>query len=94
MSYEVEQQQKTIPKDKLGIKIYSPFKIFYDGIGSSLSAANDTGPFDILPGHHNFISLVKPGLIIVRDAKGEQKFEVSRGVLHVKSNSITVFLDV
>jgi len=88
------QPVKKGPKDKLAIKIYSPFRTFYEGEAESLSAENDTGPFDILPGHHNFLSLIKPGKIIVRDPQGEEKFEVSKGVLHVKSNLVSVFLDV
>jgi hypothetical protein len=31
------------------VKVYSPFKDYYDGQAFSISAENATGPFDILP---------------------------------------------
>jgi F0F1-type ATP synthase epsilon subunit len=59
-----------------------------------VSAVNNTGPFDILPGHKNFLTLLKPSEIIVRTDTGEERFRIDRGVMHVKSGSVTVFLDV
>lgn len=77
------------------IKVYSPFKDYYDGMAFSLSAENATGPFDILPRHHNFISLLTPCEMILRTVKnGEQKIEISGGIMHVKADQVVVFLDV
>ena len=77
------------------VKIYAPFKTYFDGPASSVSAVNDTGPFDILPRHKNFMSLLKPGEIRVRIA-GKDDFvtPVNQAVMHVKSDKVTVFLDV
>src|ERR1700733_3690602 len=47
-------------KLSMNVKVYSPFRDYYDGPAFSLSAENTTGPFDILPKHHNFISLLTP----------------------------------
>jgi F0F1-type ATP synthase epsilon subunit len=82
-------------KELMQVKIYAPFKVYFDGPAESLSAANDTGPFDILPHHKNFMSLLKPGVITVRQ-KGLPDFvmHIERGVLHVRHNKVTVFLDV
>jgi F0F1-type ATP synthase epsilon subunit len=82
-------------KPTIRIKIYSPFKIYFDEAANSISAVNETGPFDILPGHKNFMSLLKPCIINVKMA-GKPDFElsVSRGVMHVRTNEVTVFLDV
>ena len=45
---------------KMHVKIYTPFKIYFDGMADSVTAENDTGTFDILPRHHNFLcKLVK-----------------------------------
>ncbi len=76
------------------IKIYSPFRVYYDDQALSISAANDTGPFDILPRHHNFMTLISPCDIIVRSVHGEQKIRISRGIMHVKADQVIVFLDV
>ncbi|HEY5550126.1 MAG TPA: F0F1 ATP synthase subunit epsilon [Candidatus Saccharimonadales bacterium] len=77
------------------VKIYAPFQVYFDGPADSLSATNETGPFDILPHHKNFMSLLKPGNLTVRQ-KGKPDFnmQVDRAVLHVRANKVTVFLDV
>lgn len=81
-------------KSKLNIKVFSPFKTFYSAEAYSLSAENDTGPFDVLAGHHNFLSLIKPGVIKIRDDNGVQSLTINKGLLHVSRDVVTVFLDV
>jgi F0F1-type ATP synthase epsilon subunit len=77
------------------VKIYSPFKTYYDGQANSLSAVNKTGPFDILPRHKNFMSLLVPCVITVRaPGKDDFRLNITRGVMHVKSDKTTLFLDV
>jgi F0F1-type ATP synthase epsilon subunit len=77
------------------IKVYSPFKIYFDEDGYSLSGKNATGPFDILPHHHNFMSLLNAGELVIRPVRGgEQRVRISGGLLHVKADAITVFLDI
>lgn len=77
------------------VKVYSPFRDYYDGQAFSVSATNETGPFDILPRHHNFISLLSPCDLVIRTVeKGNQKVIISGGVMHVKADQVIVFLDV
>jgi hypothetical protein len=77
------------------VKIYSPFKDYYDGQAFSITAESATGPFDILPKHHNFISLLNPCELIIRTVKeGEQKVVIGGGIMHVKADQVIVFLDV
>ncbi len=77
------------------VKVYSPFRSYYDGRALSVSAVNDTGPFDILPSHHNFLSLLSPCDLVVRTMReGAKKIIISGGVMHVKADQIIVFLDV
>lgn len=77
------------------VKIYSPSTVYYDDEALSFSAVNDTGPFDILQKHKNFMSLLKPCDIRVHKLD-EMDFvlPITRGVLHVKEDKVTVFLDV
>jgi hypothetical protein len=82
-----------IPSD-MHVKVYSPYKTYFDGRANSFSAVNDTGPFDILPGHRNFMTLVSPCELVIRSDKGEDKIKIARAVMHVKANDIVVFLDV
>jgi F0F1-type ATP synthase epsilon subunit len=76
------------------VKVYAPFKVYYDGQAESISAENDTGPFDILPKHHHFISLLSPCEIVVRNEVKEEKVKITRGIMHVKADEVIVFLDV
>lgn len=76
------------------VKVYSPFKVYFDGEAFSISALNQTGPFDILPKHHNFMTLLNAGDVVVRTDKSEEHIKISRGIMHVKADQVTVFLDV
>ena len=77
------------------VKIQAPFRTYFDAEAESISAINDTGPFDILRGHKNFMCLLRPGPISVR-RPGQPDFAMSvdRGVMHVKADKVIVFLDV
>lgn len=77
------------------IKIFSPHKIYFDDDAKSISAENDTGPFDVLPRHHNFITLVKACELLIKTLDDQEKrIRISKAVMHVRRNIITIFLDV
>lgn len=76
------------------VKVASPFKTYYEGDAFSISGENATGPFDILPTHHNFISLLNPCELVVRSPKGDEKIQIAGGLMHVKADKVIVFLDV
>jgi len=76
------------------VKVYSPFKVYFDEEGESISAQNGTGPFDILPRHHNFMTLLTPCELVIRGHGREQKIRISGGLMHVKADRVTVFLDI
>lgn len=90
-----DEQTERLDDSSVNVKIYSPFKVYFNGPAKSISAENDTGPFDILPKHHNFMTLLNSGEITVaKNGGGEQKYRIARGVMHVKENQVIVFLDV
>lgn len=77
------------------VKIYAPLNTYFDGPADSVSAVNDTGPFDILARHKNFICLLKPGQITVRRAgRSDFTMQIKQAIMHVKADRVTVFLDV
>lgn len=88
-------QTETDKQFSMKVKVHSPFRDYYDGRALSVTARNATGPFDILPKHHNFITLLSAGDLIVRTVNGgEQKVAISGGIMHVKADQLIVFLDV
>jgi F0F1-type ATP synthase epsilon subunit len=76
------------------IKVYSPFKTYFNDDGFSISGENKNGPFDILPHHHNFMTLLNACELIVRMPQGTKKIRISSGLMHVKADRVTVFLDI
>jgi F0F1-type ATP synthase epsilon subunit len=88
------QAPPTHGNNMMHVKVYAPFNVYFDGEAMSITAVNDTGPFDILAHHHNFMTLLSPGDIVVRHDSGEQKISIQRGIMHVKADEVIVFLDV
>jgi F0F1-type ATP synthase epsilon subunit len=93
---EHHEPEKTDKHDDgmLVAKIWSPFRVYFNGKAKSVSAVNGTGPFDILPHHHNFITLLNPCDLILETANGQTTVKISGGVMHVHKNIVTVFLEV
>jgi F0F1-type ATP synthase epsilon subunit len=79
---------------RLKVKVFSPFQTFYQGDASSLSAANKTGPFDVLYDHANFFSLLTAGHVKVGTGFQDYTFPITRGIMKVTDNTVTVFIDV
>jgi F0F1-type ATP synthase epsilon subunit len=94
---EQDKQNPAKPalSNQFRLKVYSQFKVYFDDAVSSISAVNDTGPFDVLAQHHNFITLLNPCDLVIR-TEGRQDFVISitRGIMQVKQGSVVVFLDV
>ena len=76
------------------VKIFSPYQTYYQGEATSLTAANRTGPFDVLPGHINFFSLLSSGTVIVNTGFQLLEFKIGRGILKVNADQVTLFADV
>lgn len=83
-----------ISSTTMNVKVYSPFKVYFDGEAASVSAESATGPFDILPQHHNFITLLIPCDLVIRTGNNPETIEIGGGIMHVKTNQVVVFLDV
>jgi F0F1-type ATP synthase epsilon subunit len=77
------------------VKVHAPYKTYFDGEANSISAINRTGPFDVLPHHKNFMTLLIPCNIVIRiNGKPTFTMPIQRGIMHVKADQTTVFLDV
>ena len=53
----------------------------FEGSVKALSAFNAKGPFDVLPGHANLISLIHNGLVIHKNERERQTIAYQKGVL-------------
>ncbi len=90
-----EKELAEVPEGKMLVKVYAPFKNYFEGVASSISAVNGTGPFDILAGHHKFLTLLsKCDISIMTEEGEEEKVSIAMGIMYVKEDRVTVFLDV
>jgi len=78
----------------LRVKVFSPYKIYYDEQAESVSAVNLSGPFDILAGHHNFICLLVGCQLAIRNGDDVTRIKINGGLMHVRKDMAVVFLDV
>jgi hypothetical protein len=81
-------------KPTMQIKVYAPFKVYFEGEGYSISGINETGPFDILPHHHNFLCMLVPGEVVITTPFDVKRIKVTRALMHVKAEKVTVFVDI
>lgn len=89
-----DPKQKAAPSTEMHVRVHAPYKTYYDGPAQSVSATNETGPFDVLPQHHSFMTLLNACDIIIRHGEEQEKIGIQRGVMHVKADEVVVFLDV
>lgn len=95
VSTEAEQPAvQSSGRPTMKVKVYAPFKVYFEGEAFSVSAENATGPFDILPQHHNFLCMLVPCTLVVHSPEGNKDIKVHRALMHVKSDSVAVFMDV
>lgn len=79
--------------EELKVDIRNRKEQFYDGTAKTVSSINDTGEFDVLPKHANFVTLIRGYVIVDRGLPSEKKFEVDNGVLAAKTGAVDVYLD-
>jgi F-type H+-transporting ATPase subunit epsilon len=64
----------------------------FAGEALSLSARTTEGEVTILPRHEPLVANLGPGAVIVRTANGDQRFDISSGILEVSNNQATILL--
>ena len=82
-------------KPSMSVKVYAPFQVYFEGDAVSVSAVNETGPFDVLPKHRNFLCMLVPCMLTVQPVEGPTKtIKIHRALMHVKADRVVVFMDV
>ncbi|HEX2967983.1 MAG TPA: ATP synthase F1 subunit epsilon [Bacteroidales bacterium] len=76
------------------IDIITPDKKVYEGEIKSVRVPGKKGSFQVLNDHAPIISTLENGPVIIVDKEGNQQiFEVTGGVIEVKSNNIILLAD-
>jgi F0F1-type ATP synthase epsilon subunit len=90
----VEQPVTLVEAEKIHVTVRNRTQILFNDDVKSLTSKNDTGIFDILPEHANFISLIGGSLIIGKMDGQKQEIPVRNGVIKVKDNAIYCYIDL
>jgi len=78
----------------LAVQIFTPKGVAWEGEAQSVSSVNSQGPFDLLPEHAHFISLVEHQPIKVITKAGEQVYTFQTAVIRLMDNRVTIYADV
>ena len=79
--------------DYFTVRIMSPVALVWEVDASSLSAENREGPFDILPDHARFLSLVGEAPLHIELADGSKKsFTFKNAMIFFQDNVATVYI--
>lgn len=88
----MDQQQ--LPQ-YLKVRIASPKEDLFKGEALSVSSANSSGNFDILPEHANFITLVEKRPIVVRTINEKPLvFNFDLAIIHTANNQVNIYTDI
>ncbi|MFZ4541645.1 MAG: ATP synthase F1 subunit epsilon [Rickettsiales bacterium] len=76
------------------LRIISPMKVVVDAHVPSAQIPGSEGEFGVLPGHANFFSMLRPGVIVVKMSDGiRRRFFAATGYADVTPISCTVISD-
>jgi F-type H+-transporting ATPase subunit epsilon len=77
------------------VEIVSAERSLYSGAARMVVAPGASGELGILPRHAPLLTLIRPGIVAVTTAAGEEEFiYVSGGILEVQPDQVTVLADV
>ena len=87
---------KHVGAPDLTVTARAPFHIYFEGKANMVSAANEVGKFDVLPGHADFFSMLLPCEVIIDP--GEQAepvvFSIANGIITVRDNAVLLFVNM
>jgi F-type H+-transporting ATPase subunit epsilon len=72
----------------------APFHVYYEGQAQVVSATNKVGDFDILPGHADFFSMLKPGDVTIEAGSEPVTFSITNGIIAVRDNEVMLFVNM
>lgn len=81
-------------QNQISVQIRNREKLLLKDSIEALSSVNTKGPFDILPFHTNFISLIRDRIILHRNSHQQETITIKTGLLKVWENQISIYLDI
>jgi F0F1-type ATP synthase epsilon subunit len=81
-------------RDALDVEVRSRQGMVYNGRVDAVSTYNARGLFDILPGHANFISMIRNKVVLMLADGRKDEINLEDGVLVVEENNIKIFIGI
>lgn len=76
----------------LHVRIISPQQLILDTQALSVSSKNPQGPFDILPAHANFITIIENSPIVVRiPGQKDTVFKFPLAIILTTENMVNIY---
>ena len=95
---KVKADLKQVPVGLVGghlfVSVESSVKKYYNAEAVSVSSFNSVGPFDILPQHENFISLIREKVSIFDTSGKKWEFPIKNGLLEVSEDKVRIFIGI
>ena len=77
--------------NSLSVEIASPEKQIWESKALSVSSVNSAGPFDILPMHANFITIVENQSININTGAKIEKFLFQNAIIYTTHNKVIIY---
>ncbi len=90
---KVEVSSELYSEKSIMVDIRNRKEQFFKGEAKTVSSVNDTGEFDVLSRHANFVTLIRGYIVIDKGLSSEKKIDIDSGVLAAKTDSVDVYLD-
>jgi F0F1-type ATP synthase epsilon subunit len=80
--------------ESLIVEVRSRQGLIFDGELAAVTSYNTVGPFDVLPRHSNFISMINKRLILRQHDGRTDEINLDNGVMMVEENKVYIFLGI
>jgi F-type H+-transporting ATPase subunit epsilon len=74
--------------------LVSPEKLLFSGEVNQVDLPGAEGDFGVLANHAPLVSTLRPGILVIRDERGELPVVVNGGFAEIGSNGLTVLADM
>jgi F-type H+-transporting ATPase subunit epsilon len=81
-------------KQWLQVRINSPEKVIWEGQADSVSSVNRDGPFDILPFHANFLTIIEKKPIKIQSEGKTEEYTFENSVIYAHKNSVYIYAKI
>ena len=75
----------------LSVEIKSPEKEVWKGTAKSVSSINSAGPFDILPFHANFITIIENQAIKIIGTSFKEEYKFENAIIYASNNNVFIY---